>query len=155
MKLIKYRISKSADELISFLSDNDAVNKNVNVMDKKGMPCIHLNRKGEAVIMRCEFKGGATKDNAFISGTTFRGKVVEKDGYTELRGMISTAPIFHFVLFSMLVASVVMCIINMTFNAVPICLVIFDVFMYKDEFRKQGIIERYIYRAVKRLENNK
>ena len=64
--------------------------------------------------------------------------------------MITTAPIFHAFLILFFVASVVAMIVMRGFNAVPICLIIFDVFMHKDEFRKQGIIARYISRAAKR-----
>ena len=34
-------------------------------------------------------------------------------------------------------------------NFVPIILFFFSIFMFKDEFRKQGIIKRYIFRSLK------
>lgn len=152
MKYIKCRLSASPEEFTSFLADNESVNKNVNIEDKRGIPYIHVKNKNDKIKLTCEFKGGSTRDNAFIGGTSFIGKIRVKDGKTELRGIISTAPIFHLVLFSMLAFSLIMCIVNMAFNAVPLCLVAFDLVMYKDEFRKQGIIEKYIFRAAKRLE---
>jgi hypothetical protein len=152
MKYIKCRLSASMEEFTSFLADNESVNKNVNIEDKRGIPYIHVKNKNDKIKLTCEFKGGSTRDNAFIGGTSFIGKIRVKDGKTELHGIISTAPIFHLVLFSMLAFSLIMCIVNMAFNAVPLCLVAFDLVMYKDEFRKQGIIEKYIFRAAKRLE---
>ena len=154
MKLIKYKTDATADELVLMLSDNERVNKNVNISDKKGIPYIHCSRNGNKLKLTCEFKGGATKDNAFLSGTTaLRAKIIEKNGETQLRGVITTAPIFHAFLFSLLLVSIVMCVVNTTFNVTPICLAVFDLFMYKDEFRKQGIIERYTLRAIKRLKS--
>lgn len=151
MRTFKYKINASREELIALLSDNDKVNKGVNSEYKKGTAHMHVDTKGEKIKMRCEFIGGATKDNAFIDGTKLRGKIVEKDGYTEFRGAILTAPIFHALLILMFSAFVVMCIVKQGFNVVPVCLVIFDIFMYRDEFKKQDIIDKYVFRAVKIL----
>ena len=153
MKYLKCTLSSEKEEFIAFLSDNESVNRGANIADKRGVPSIKLKRKGDKIKLTCEFCGGATKDNAFVGGTVFFGRIREIGGATELRGFITTAPIFHAALFSMLIFSWAMCIVNMTFNAVPICLVIFDLVMFRDEFRKQGIIEKYIFRAVKKLEN--
>ena len=110
---------------------------------------------GGKIKIKCEYMGGATKDNAFIDGTVFRGKIIEKTGVTEIKGLITTAVIFHTILIAFFVAFVAVCIARQGFSIVPICLVIFDIFMYKDEFKKQGIIERYVYRAVKISEREK
>lgn len=151
MKSFRYKFNASREDMIALLSDNDRVNKGINTEYKKGNAHIHVDAKGEKIKMRCEFIGGATKDNAFLDGTKLRGKIVEKDGYTEFRGTIMTAPIFHALLLLMFAFFIVMCIIKQGFNVVPICLVVFDVFMYKDEFKKQDIINRYVFRAVKIL----
>ena len=155
MRSFKYKVNASRDELVELLSDNDKVNKGVTTEYKKGNPYMHVDTKGEKIKIRCEFIGGATKDNAFIDGTKLRGKIVEKDGYTEFRGTIMTAPIFHAILILMFAAFVVMCIVKQGFNVVPICLVVFDIFMYKDEFKKQSIIDRYVFRTVKMLNRAK
>ena len=83
------------------------------------------------------------------------GKITEKNGKTEIKGVITTALVFHLMLAVMVAVFVAVCIAKRGFNVVPICLIVFDVFMYKDEFKKQGIIERYLARAVKRLEKEK
>lgn len=151
MRSFRYKVNASRDELVELLSDNDKVNKGVNTEYKKGSPHMHVDANGEKIKIRCEFIGGATKDNAFIDGTKLRGKIIEKDGYSEFRGTIMTAPIFHAILILMFAAFVVMCIVKQGFNVVPICLVVFDIFMYKDEFKKQNIIDRYVFRAVKMI----
>ncbi len=151
MKAFKYRVNAPREELIDLLSDNEKVNKFCNCSHKKGAPHMHVSSNGEKIKISCEFIGGTTKDNAFIDGTKLHGKIVEKNGYTEFKGVIMTAPIFHTLLFLMFAFFVAMCIINQGFNVVPICLIIFDIFMYKDEFKKQEFIERYVARAVKRI----
>ena len=155
MKIIKISSTASRDELMAMLEDNEAVNKNVTFQATKGTPHIHLREKGKRIRLTCEFVGGATKDNAFLDGTRFIGKITDDENGSTVKGVITTAPIFHAVLIALFAAFVVMCIIRQGFNVVPLCLVAFDVFMYWNEFKKQGIIERYLKRAVKRLEARK
>ena len=155
MKLIRIEAPVRKEELISMLSDNDRVNKNVVFEDKKGTPHMHVKESLGRIKIKCEYIGGASKDNAFIDGTRFSGKIIEKGDKTEIKGVITTALVFHLILFAMFCAFICVCIARRGFSIVPLCLIIFDVFMYKDEFKKQGIIERYIARAVKRLERDK
>lgn len=151
MKAFKYKVNASREELIELLSDNERVYKFCNCSNKKGTPHMHVSANGEKIKIRCEFIGGTTKDNAFIDGTKLHGKITEKNGYTEFSGVIMTAPIFHTLLFLMFAFFVAICIIRQSFNVVPVCLIIFDIFMYKDEFKKQEFIERYVARAVKKI----
>ena len=58
----------------------------------------------------------------------------------------------HLFMFALFAVFIVMCIVNGGFNAVPVCLIVFDVFMFYREFKKQGLIKRYILRAVRRAE---
>ena len=154
MKAFKYKVNATRDELVALLSNDGEVNKFVSITEKKGTPHMHVTARGEKVKIKCEYVGGASKDNAFIDGTRFSGKITEKNGKTEIKGVIATAVIFHLIMLLMFSAFIVMCIVRQGFSVVPICLVVFDIFMYKDEFKKQGIIERYIARAVKRLEKD-
>ena len=155
MKFINVKTRKSKEELLSIFTDNDRVNKNVAFDDKRGTPYMHVKENAGKLKIKCEYVGGASKDNAFIDGTCFRGKITEKDGYTHLTGVITTALIFHMVLLVMFSAFVAVCIVKKGFSIVPLCLVVFDIFMYKDEFKKQGVIEKYIYRAVKKSDREK
>ena len=151
MKIIKIHSEASKDELIKSLNDRERVNKNVVFNDKRGTPMMKVKQNGERITVTCEFVGGATRDNAFFEGTTkFRGSITECEGGSVISGVITTAPIFHLFLILLFTASVVAMIVMRGFNVVPICLIVFDIFMHKDEFRKQGIIARYLSRAAKR-----
>ncbi len=153
MKIIKIHTTASRAELLEMLGNNEATNKNVVFNDKRGTPVMKLTEKGKRIIITCEFVGGPTKDNGFFAGTTkFSGTVSEYENGCVISGTVLTAPIFHAFLFLLLAVSVVMCIVMKAFNVVPICLVAFDIVMHLDEFRKQGIISRYIARAVKRAQ---
>ena len=157
MKLIKLESSATKEELLAMLSDNERVTKNVKTEDngRKGTPFMHVKESSGKLRIKCEYIGGATKDNAFIDGTHFSGKITEKNGRTEIKGVITTALVFHLILAAFFLAFIGVCIARRGFSIVPVCLIVFDIFMYKDEFKKQGIIERYLMRAVKRLENRK
>lgn len=149
MKFIRYKTTASKEELLSVLSNNDKVNQGISLETKKGTPHMHVKENSGKIKIKCEYIGRAVKDNAFIDGTVFRGKITERSGATEIKGLISTAVIFHTVLIAFFIAFIAICIARKGFSIVPVCLVAFDIFMYKDEFKKQGIIERYLYRAVK------
>ena len=155
MKLIKLESSATKEELLTMLADNERVNKGVALDDKRGTPFMHVKEYGGRLRIKCEYIGGASKDNAFIDGTHFSGKITEKNGRTEIKGVITTALVFHLILAAFFLAFIGVCIARRGFSIVPVCLIVFDIFMYKDEFKKQGIIERYLMRAVKRLENRK
>lgn len=142
----------SAEDVLAMLADSAATNKNVAFDERYGKPTFHLKRKGESIKIKCEYVGGATRDNAFLDGTAFRGKVTEKNGVSRVSGIITTAPIFHLFMFALFAVFIVMCIVNGGFNAVPVCLIVFDIFMFYREFKKQGLIKRYILRAVRRAE---
>ena len=98
--------------------------------------------------------GGPTKDNGFLEGTYFVGKLTESDGKTRLRGIILTAPIYHTFLALLLAFYVYRCISLTAFNPVPLILLIFSLMMFKKEFEKQGTIERYLKRAVRKAESD-
>ena len=155
MKLIKLESSATKEELLAMLSDNERVNKGVAFDDRRGTPFMHVKESEGKIRIKCEYIGGASKDNAFIDGTRFSGKITEKNGRTEIKGVITTALIFHLILAAFFIAFIGMCIVRQGFSVVPLCLIVFDIFMYKDEFKKQGLIERYLMIAVKKLENDK
>ena len=152
MKFVKIRTSASRQELIDMLSDPERTNRNVTFEDKNGTPTFHLKEKGERVSIRCEYVGGATKDNGFIDGTKFRGSIKVRGGETCVSGIITTAFAFHILLAVLFAFFIYQCISVGGFNVVPLCLLAFDIFMFYREFKKQGLIKRYIERAVKRCE---
>jgi hypothetical protein len=156
MKFIKVRSTATKDALISQLSDNESTNRNVKFDDeKRGKPHIRVKQNGDKLTLRCQYLGGASKDNGFLEGTYFKGKIKECDGYCEISGIAVTAPIFHFLMLVLIGVFIYQCITLGGISPIPICIVIFDIFMFWGEFKKQGIIERYIARAARRAEQTK
>ncbi len=156
MKFIKASSELSTDELLSVLRDNEFVNRNVKF--ESYTPEMHVRRSKRdpsKVRITCEMKNTATKDNGFLVGTYFSGKFKEKNGVTYLKGYIATAPVYHLVLIALLAFFVYRCVTLGAFNPTPVILAVFDVFMFWREFKKRGMIERYIYRAFRKAEEKK
>ena len=156
MKFIKIASELPKEELLRALSDNEFVNGGVQfdgyvpeMRVKKGK------NNPDKIRITCELKNTATKDNGFLVGTYFSGKFKEKNGVTYLKGHITTAPIYHFVLALLVVFFIYRCITLKAFNPTPVILVIFDLFLFWREFKKQGLIERYIYRAFRRASHGR
>lgn len=156
MKFVRLDCSASCDELLSVIANSELVNDKVRFDEEKGRPRIHVKeKKGERLKIKCEMIGGPVKDNGFLEGTYFIGKLTEKNGASHLRGIILTAPIYHTFIALIMAIFVLRCIQLVAFNPVPIILLIFSLMMFRKEFEKQGTIERYLIRAVKRAEKNK
>ena len=149
MTFVNYKINASREEVMSVMRDNNLVVAEEKYDTPKGTPKMTLKEKGSSLKIKCEYTGGATKDNGFLEGTAFRGSVVERDGVTTVKGIILTAPIYHLVVIALMVLFIVQCVRLGGINFVPIILFFFSIFMFKDEFRKQGIIKRYIFRSLK------
>ena len=156
MKFISIRTPLTKDKLIRLLSDNEFVNDGVKFEEKLGKPRMHLKEKGGKIRITCELTGRATKDDSFfLLGTYFKGKVTETEEGTVLKGHITTAPIYHLVWTALVIAFIAQCIRLGGFSVVPICLIAINLFMFWNEYKKQGLIERYIKRAIKRAVENK
>ena len=149
MLFVNYDIHASREELVSSLLENDRIVEQEKYDASKGVPKMNIKQKGDRVKITCSFTGGATKDNGFLEGTYFIGRLTESDGVSALRGIILTAPIYHAILAIIFALFIYQCISLGGFNPVPVILLIFSIFMFKDEFRKQKIIKRYIFRAFK------
>ena len=137
---------------MSVLADSELVNGKVLFDEKRGKPFMSVREKGKRVYITCRMMGGATKDNGYIVGTYFVGKITEKDGVTSVRGLTLTSPLFHLLLFALAVFYVYRCISLGGFNPIPLILFLFSIFMFKDEYKKQGIIKRYVARAIRKAE---
>ena len=154
MKLIDITYEGSADEVLKLISDNNAVNSGVVFDDSKGVPHMRVKKRENGKLkITCEMVGGPTKDNGFFVGTYFSGKLTEKDGRTRLKGILTTAPIYHAVLILFIGFFIYQCIRLGGFSVIPIFIVAFDVLMFWKEFKKQGYIERYLLRAARRLKS--
>lgn len=153
MQFVNIDYPASRDEVLKMLSDNEKVNKNVRFDESRGKPVIRvLEKQNGRIKVSCERVGGPSRDNGFIQGTTLRGRLVEKNGVTKLRGVITTEPVYHMLFIALVVVFIIQCFKLRGISVVPPILVIFDIFMFKNEFKKQGIIKRYLLRAARRLQ---
>ena len=155
MKRIKLESEISRDYLLSVIENSEFVNDKVKFDENKGRPRMIVKTNGDRIRIKCEMIGGPTKDNGFLEGTYFVGKLTENDGKTTLKGVVLTAPIYHTILALILMIYVYRCITLVAFNPVPIILLIFSLMLFRSEFEKQGTIERYLARAFRKAEENK
>ena len=151
MKFINLSVQAEKNSVLEAIKNNELVNKNVSFDPKKGKPVMKIKEKGDKIRITCELTERATKDNGFLVGTFFIGRIKEKSGYTTLRGVALTAPIYHLLFFLMFIAAIAMFIKVGGFSVIPLIAIVFDIFLFKDEFRKQGYIKRYLERAFKRV----
>lgn len=151
MLFVNYKIHAQYEDVRVALKNERLISEKEKFSEEGIAPKFHIKEKEKSIRITCELTGGATKDNGFLVGTYFKGKLAEKDGVTSLRGAVLTAPIYHAVLILLLAFFVYKCIVEGGFSVVPICLLIFDIFMFWKEFKKQSLIKRYIFRAFKNV----
>jgi len=156
MKFVNLSFNAPRDEVLAMLRDNERVNSKVRFDESRGKPLIKIKeKKGDRINITCEYIGGPSKDNGFLVGTYFSGKLTERDGVTRLSGRILTAPIYHLFMVALVVVFIIQCFKVKGFSVVPPILVIFDLFMFKSEFQKQGYIKRYFMRAARKIDEEK
>lgn len=149
MLFVNYKIHASAETLISNLHKNEEIVEAEKMVRGTLKPRMTVKQNNSRIKMSCKMMGGPRTDNAFLEGTYFIGKISERNDTTALRGVIVTAPIYHLFIIALLIFFVIQCIRVGGINPIPLILVIFSIFMFKDEFKKQGLIKRYIFRAFK------
>ena len=138
MKFVNIDFSASRDDVIAMITDNERVNKNVRLDESRGKPLITLKESGKNRIkLACKFVGGPSKDNGFVQGTTMSAKLVEKNGVTNLRGIITTEPVYHFFFIIMIILFIIQCIRMRGISLIPPVLTVFDIFMFKNEFKSR------------------
>ena len=152
MKFINLKTNAKAQDALSLLCNHELVNERVKFDDKKGKPIFIVKETKNTVKIKCQMSLGNVKDNGFLEGTYFIGRLTENNGTSRLRGVILTAPIYHTFIALIMIVFVLRCIQLVAFNPVPIILLAFSFMMLRGEFEKQGTIERYLIRAVKRAE---
>lgn len=149
MLFVNYKIGAPKETVLANLKDNERVCSEEKYDTAKGTPKFHLKEYGKFLRIKCEMTGRATKDNGFIGGTSFIGRVSDKDGRTRVFGLITTSPIYHLVFLAFLIAAVC---IGISIGGLPLTAIIlipFDLLLFKDEFKKQPLIKRYIFRSLK------
>ncbi len=149
MLFVNYTIGAPREELLSNLLNGESQVAEEQYGDKGGKPKMHVKIKDDRVKIKCEMIGLPTKDNGFIQGTLFLGKISEKSDRCALRGVIFTEPVYHLIFLIMLSVVVYQAITMAAIPITAIFLVLFNILMFKDEFKKQSIIKRYIFEAFK------
>ncbi len=154
MKRIKLQTVCPRASVMQMLLDNAHVNAGLNFDDREGAPTVQIKQGRDGrVRMRCYMVGGPTKDNGFIQGTFFVGRIREDAaGMCHVRGVIMTEPVFHLAFAALIVVAVVQMLKLGGVSLTPILLIPFVYFMFRKEYRKQEYLRRYILRAVRRLE---
>ncbi len=155
MKIIRLKSQLEKEELYSIISDYEKVNEGVLFDEKRGKPIMRVSRKGHRVRIVCNYVGGTNKDNGFLVGTYFVGKLKENATGSTLTGIILTAPLYHLFLLGIMVFYVYKCISLGGFNPVPPMMLVFSIFLFWGEFKKQGIIKRYLFRALRKAMREK
>lgn len=150
MKFINLKSNVSREDLLATIKNHELVNERVKFDDKKGKPSFFVKEKGNVIKVKCQYTDGAVKDNGFLEGTYFIGKLTDKCGVSCLKGIVVTAPIYHGILAIIMALFVYQCISLRGFNPVPVIMLIFSIFMFRGEFDKQGTIQRYLHRAVRK-----
>ena len=152
MKFVNLKISQPKESVISMITDNKRVNENVRFEEKRGVPHMHVKIKKNGIRIKCEMMNRPTKDNGFfVGGTVFLGSIREKDGITKLSGIALTSPVYHVVMITLMIIDMLRAVQMGGFSLLPIFVVAFEIIFFKDEFRKQGYIARYLERAFRRL----
>ena len=149
MKLVSYRTTTKKEKLLSLIKDSNHVNERVKFDEKLGRPQMIVKEHKRSFSLTCRYVGGNTKDNGFIIGTFFWGRIKEKNGETHLGGIILTAPIFYAAILGLLVFSIVRGIVMGAFNPIALIIAVFSFLMFRTEFKKQGVIDRYLARAIR------
>ena len=154
MKFVNMKTTVSRECALDAIRNSQKVNENVKFDERRGRPLIKTKEKGSTLFITCEMIGGPSKDNGFLIGSFFLGSLKEKAGEARLRGVIMTAPVYHLILIAFCVYFLVQSIIIGGITLVPLMLVPFSLYLFKGEFSKQGIIKRYLGRALRYAERN-
>ena len=152
MKLVNYKTTAKREQLLSLIKDSNRVNEKVKFDDKLGRPQMFVKERKNSITVTCRYVGGSSRDDGFIIGTFFWGRIVEKNGETRLNGVTLTAPLFYAAILGLLVYSIIRGIALGGFNPIALILAVASYLMFRGEFKKQGVIERYLHRAIRMSE---
>lgn len=154
MKLIDYTIASTKEEFLDTVRDNRVVNASVRFGEDGAYPTAEIKEGKRHLRIRCRMVGGATRDNGFLFGTFFWGTLRERDHASRLRGIIVTEPLLHLLWAAIVAYFVITCIQLGGISLIPVFLSILMFFMFKPEYKKQGILARYLARAAQRVKRS-
>lgn len=149
MVFVNYTIHASREEVAENLKNNIKIAEELGYDHAQKRPIMIIKENGESIRMTCELMSRGVRDNGFVFGTVFRGRLTEHNGVTALRGIILTAPVYHLFIIAIFAYFIYQCFALGGFSVVPVCLLIVSAFLFKDEFKKQSMIKRHIFCALK------
>ena len=152
MKFVSIKSSATEKDVVDALGNSEKVNERVQFDERRGRPLMKLKRKKNTLYISCEMIGGPAKDNGFIIGSFFLGKIKERENGTKIAGILMTAPIYHLVLLGFCVYFAIRSFEVGGIAPLPFIIAGTSLLFFKDEFKKQGIIKRYVHRAVRYAE---
>lgn len=153
MKFINIHAACTKEEYLETVRDNRVVNAGVRFSEDNSYPTAEVKTGRRSVRIRCRMVGGATRDNGFFFGTFFFGTLREREDGCRLRGVIVTEPLVHLIWLAVVVYYIITCIRIGGISLIPIFLSLLMFFMFRPEYKKQGILARYLSRAAHRVKN--
>lgn len=154
MKFVSIKSSARREEIVDALAKSDKVNEHVRFDERRGKPLMKLKSKKSTLYITCEMIGGPAKDNGFIIGSFFLGRVKERAYGSKISGILLTAPLYHLVLLGFCAYFVVRSFEVGGIAPLPFIIAATSLLFFKDEFKKQGLIKRYVHRAVRYAERS-
>ena len=152
MKFVSIKSSATEKDVVDALGNSEKVNERVQFDERRGRPLMKLKRKKNTLYISCEMIGGPAKDNGFIIGSFFLGRIKQRAYGSKITGILLTAPLYHLVLLGFCTYFLIRSIQVHGIAPLPFIIAATSLLFFKDEFKKQGIIKRYIKRAVRYAE---
>ncbi|MCQ2414247.1 MAG: hypothetical protein MJ082_05595, partial [Clostridia bacterium] len=134
------------------IRDARRTNEGVRFKEKRGKPIFPLKEKESRLTVGAQYIDGPSRDNGYLMGTKFYGTIKEKNGYTKIVGIIITEPFLHLLWAGLIGFFVYSCLQKGGISIWPICLAVMGLFLFYGEYEKQGLIKRFLHRAVSRAE---
>ena len=98
MKFVSIKSSATEKDVVDALGNSEKVNERVQFDERRGRPLMKLKRKKNTLYISCEMIGGPAKDNGFIIGSFFLGRIKQRAYGSKITGILLTAPLYHLVL---------------------------------------------------------
>ena len=83
MLFVNYKIHAQCEDVRAALKNERLISEKEKFSEEGIAPKFHIKEKEKSIRITCELTGGATRDNGFLVGTYFKGRLSEKNGRAE------------------------------------------------------------------------
>ncbi len=150
MKFVNFKIPEDREAVLTSIADYRIANRKRKSEENAPIPSATVKRWGHDVFrIRCNYVGGPTRDDGFVEGTFFIGKLKNTEKGCRMKGIILTEPVFHTLFFGVFIYLVIKAVEQSAIPVTPLCLLAFVLFMLRKEYKKQDVLYQYLIRAVK------